>query len=268
MKATIKKYISIYKQFWKLSAKLSLLYRADSLMLLVGVILVLGINILFFDLIFDTTGDLGGWGFYEIILLQGIFQMTWGFSKLMFLKAMETAMEKIFDGEFDFLLLKPINEKFLAFALPPMTKGLPTQIAGVLFVIIGLSNINIEITVLKIVFMVIYAIIAQVILFSTFQIIIAITFYSGQADEIFSVLEHAWQYARYPGTVFEGKVYAFLTFIVPVTIFASYPTAILLGKVIFTPWNLLYPMLVAIGMLTLSNNLYKMGVKSYSSASS
>lgn len=66
--------------------------------------------------------------------------------------------------------------------------------------------------------------------------------------------------------MFSGKVLFILTYVVPITIFASYPTSLFLGKMELTLFNLLYPVAVGIIALILSNMFYKWGLKNYTGA--
>ena len=268
MRALTKKYLKIYVHFWKVAFKLTALYRSDTIMLMVGVALALGLNALYFNAIFESTKSLGGWNIYEVFFLLGVFQSNWGFFKMLYGKAMETTMDKIFDGGYDFLLLKPINERFIAFTLPPMFKSIPAQIVGFVFIIYSLPNISLVISPTTLGIFALYTLISQLIVFSVFQAVITVAFSSGKSDELYAIIEHAWQYARYPGDLFSGKVFVILTFIIPITLFASYPTALLLGKVELTAYNIIYPLVVGFGIFWLSNQYYKYGIKKYSSASS
>lgn len=268
MRVSIKKYLKIYFHFWKVALKLTALYRADTIMLMLGVALALGLNALYFDSIFNSTKSLGGWDIYEVFFLLGIFQSNWGFFKMLYGKAMETAMDKIFDGGYDFLLLKPVNERFIAFTLPPMFKSIPAQIVGLIFIIYSLPHIAVSLTPATFAIFAVYILISQMIIFSVFQAVITVAFSSGKSDELYAIIEHAWQYSRYPGDLFSGKVFVFLTFFIPITLFSSYPTALLLGKIELTTYNIVYPLVVGVGMFWLSNEYYRYGVRKYSSASS
>lgn len=260
------KYIKVYLEFWKVATAMSAMYRVDTLMLFLGVILAISLNTLFFGLIFDAVPSLGSWSFHEVVLLVGIFQVNWGILKIFYGRAMEDVIEKIFDGTFDFYLLKPVNERFLAYLLPPLFKGIPSALSGVVFIISSLQNVDVNITFGSVFLLVFYLLVAQVIAFSFFQFAVSLSFFSGRSDEVFAVFENAWFFARYPAEVFSGKVLFALTYIIPITIFASYPTSLFLGKMEMTLFNLLYPVLVGIAALIFSNIFYKLGVKHYTGA--
>lgn len=260
------RYAKIYLRFWKIATTLTAMYRFDTFMLFVGVILALLLNTLFFKLIFEAIPSLGSWSFYETVLLIGIFQVNWGIVKIFYGRAMEDVIEKIFDGSFDFYLLKPVNERFLAYLLPPLFKGIPSALSGVVFIIFALQDVDVNITFGSVTLLVFYLFVAQVIAFSFFQFAVSLSFFSGRSDQVFAVFENAWHFARYPAEVFSGKVLFILTYIIPITIFASYPTSLFLGKMELTLFNLLYPVVVGIIALIFSNMFYKWGLKNYTGA--
>ncbi len=263
-----KKYIKIYTHFWKVGLSLATMYRTDTLMLLFGVILMLAVNITFFWLIFGTTPEIGGWNIYEMILLFGVYHVNWGILKLFYGRTMENVIEKVFNGQYDFYLLKPISSRFIAYTLPPNFKGIPSTTASIIFFFVGFSNVDVTVTAQNILVLVGYCLLGQLAAFSFLQLAVSSSFLSGRSEEVFGVIENAWLYAGYPGNVFTGKVFALLTYIVPITIFASYPTALFLGKIDFSFKNLLIPVVVALGSFLISNAFYKFGVKNYTSASS
>lgn len=267
MKSVVK-YLKIYAHFWKVAFSLATMYRADSIMLLIGVVLALSLNMVFFDLVFQNTPIIGGWNFNEVIFLLGVFQTSWGIGKVLYHRQMEEVVDLIFYGTYDFFLLKPIEPRFLAYLLPPLTKGISSAATGAVFMAIAWSRLGVSPNLAQIIVFLLYLLVGHLVLFSFCQIAIALSFSNDRSDEVFAVFENAWMYSRYPKEIFKGKVYAFLTYIVPITIFTAFPASILLGKTEISFSALAIPIVVALVFLTISNRAYKMGLRRYTGASS
>jgi len=199
------------------------------------------------------------------MLLLSIFSLNWGIFKMFYGRTMESAIDMIFTGQYDYYLLKPINARFLSYFCPPLIKSFPAVMFNLTLVVFVIITQHIIVTPASIVVSLIYLFLGQLIVFSFSEMATTTAFFTNNANDIYAIFENAWDQAAYPGEAFTKSVHFTLTFVVPIVLFASFPTKVLLGKV-SSPIEYIYPVNVAAICLIISHIFYKVGVKNYTSA--
>lgn len=264
MKA-ITKYWYIYTKFWQLAFSQGTVYRTDTFLLFVAVLLYIFQNFIYFGSILKTLPSVGGWTMPEYALLIATFSLNWGIFKLFYGRTMEDVIDKVFTGQYDYTLLRPINAKFLSYFCPPLIKSFPSIVFNVFFVIYIINLFSIKITVAGVLLYCFYTLMGQVVTYAFSQMAVVSSFFTNDASEVYAIFENAWNQGGYPGESFTGGVFFTLSYVVPIILFASFPTRILLGKEI-TMSEYFYPIIVAYVCLLVSNAFYKLGIKNYTSA--
>ncbi|MFA7301273.1 MAG: ABC-2 family transporter protein [Candidatus Shapirobacteria bacterium] len=261
----ITKYLTIYLKFWKIAFSQGTVYRADTVFLFLAVLLYLVQYYFYFGSILKALQTVGGWTLPEYTLLLATFSMNWGLFKLFYGRTMEDVIDKVFTGQYDYTLLRPINAKFLSYFCPPLIKSFPSVMFNIILLVFVINYFSIAIDIWLLFLYIIYLFIGQVIIFSFSQIAISTAFFTNDANEIYAIFENAWDQASYPGEAFTKGIFFTLSYVIPIILFASFPTRVLLGKV-SNPVEFLYPIMVSIICIFVSNKFYKLGIKNYTSA--
>jgi len=265
---SIKKYVKIYKHFWKISWKYVVQYRVDSFLFIVALFFVISTYVIQFGLVFKQVPLIEGWTYAEVLFVLGIYEVNFGIFKIFYGRTMEDAIEKIFMGDYDFFMLKPIKARFLAYFLPPLFKAVPGTVGGVAFLVFTIRNLGIPFGYVELLLLIFYILVSQLLVISFFQIAVTLAFFTGRSDEVWGIVENIWFYARYPKDIFSGKTLLLFTFFIPITLFASYPASVILGKDSISVMGVLFPLFVATLFCGMSNAFYRYGVSKYTSASS
>jgi ABC-2 type transport system permease protein len=261
----ITRYLHLYLRFWQLAFSLGTVYRADTFFLFLSVILYLLQSFTFFGFTFRQLPDIGGWTFPQYSILLATYSLNWGLFKLLYGRVMEDVIDRIFTGQYDYYLLRPINARFLSYFCPPLIKSFPSVATNAIFLLWLLHYFNFSPPILNITIFIIYLILGQIIVFSFSQIAVVTSFFTNNAADIYAIFENAWDQSSYPGEAFTKSVHFTLTFIIPIILFASFPAKVLLGKV-DNQLEYFFSPLVAVISLTVSNYFYQLGVKNYTSA--
>lgn len=264
MKA-IARYLRLYLHFWQIAISQGAVYRVDSLLLFVAVALYLVQSFTFFSSLLRSLPTVGGWTLPEYTLLLATYSFNWGVFKLFYGRTMEDVVDKVFTGQLDYTLLRPINARFLSYFCPPLIKSVPSVGFNILFIIWVVNYFQLTVTPISVLLYLLYLFVGQVIIFSFAQIAVTTSFFTNDASEIFAIFENAWNQASYPGEAFSKSIFFLLSFVVPIILFASFPTRILLGKNLL-PYEYFTPFFVATICLAISNGFYKLGIRHYTSA--
>lgn len=109
----MKKYLTIYKQFWGNAFSYQSMYRGSTWVEVLVLLCWLAILFLTIDVLFAYTNDIAGWTKQELYLMTLFWTLSYEFSTLFYRRSIDTLPDTITDGTLDMLLTKPVNEIFL-----------------------------------------------------------------------------------------------------------------------------------------------------------
>lgn len=253
--------------FARASLQKDLAYRANFWISLLHSVINLGVGIFSLQILFHQTETIRGWNQAQALSLLGVYLIISALRGLFIgpsLDALAGIGQEIWNGNFDFSLLKPVPVQFLVsirfwnfYALLDLLFGM-----GVLAFAIHQAN---HIIVINLLLFLPALISAVVILYSLLLAFTALTFWSP--GFLFTwVFDSLFQLARYPVTIYPAWLRMILTWVVPVGVMTTIPVQTLHGKI---PAGMLgWIILVAGSLLTASSWFFHCAVKRYSSASS
>lgn len=263
----IKKYLKIYLMLLRFSLIDIFTYRVNFLM---GLVIDFGYQmtlIVFFQVIYGNISEINGWTYYQILVLMGFSLIS-----IQILLATTYVFNifrlphKIKTGEFDFVLLKPINSMFTSTLAHIYFTGFIGTISGIFMVFIGLRNLSYQIILTDIVGTGIIFICGLIIGYSIFTTITSLSFRYINTDIMPQISMNIMGFRNNPHTIYSGVTKRILLYILPVVFLASIPADTLingLGKE-----NLSLAIVMAVISLTVTGFTWKQMLKFYSSASS
>ncbi len=260
----MKRHLRIIKIYFRDGISTLAAYRFNLILSgMANLLWVLG-QVYYLNFIFEKVNTFDGWSKTDVILLFGLMQC---FVYLMFIFTWESFANfytKITSGEFDAMLLKPLNSKFM---LTFQTISVTQIITGVLtvgpLIGIGLSGIQ-GITFLGLISAFLLFVIAISMMYFISLLLVSITFFIGDSSSLFElVIGTGAEGVKLPQTIFPTIVQALFTFLIPVAFIAYYPTLIL--KNIENPLPLiLFALLLATIFYFLQKIFWNLGLKRYS----
>src|SRR6266403_5058797 len=111
--ATIKRYLSIYAGLWKNSVTREMSFKSNFLLWIFVELLWFGLQLSFFGVIYLHTDTIATWTKWEVVLLIGASQFIQQIFQAFFLINCAQLSELIRTGRLDFLLLLPVNTRFV-----------------------------------------------------------------------------------------------------------------------------------------------------------
>jgi ABC-2 type transport system permease protein len=172
---------------------------------------------------------------------------------------------EVWDGRFDFTLLRPVDTQFLAsvrhwrfFALLDLALG-----GGVLVTAAVRLGVTLNVAQLLTFFITLGA--GVLILYAILLAFAGLVFWSP--GFLFSwVFDGIFQMARYPVELYPGAFRLILTWVVPVGLITTVPAEALAGQL--SPTTVIGSLAVAVGMTVGASLLFRSGLRRYASASS
>jgi ABC-2 type transport system permease protein len=107
------RYARLLGAFARFSLATELAFRVNFLMKITVELLWLGILLIFYALIFGSTGEVGGWDGNRYLFFVGCYYLLEGTIETFFLSNCTEFSDLVRSGELDTYLLRPIDEQFL-----------------------------------------------------------------------------------------------------------------------------------------------------------
>src|SRR5436309_15903457 len=111
--ATIKRYLSIYAALWKNSVTREMIFKSNFLLWIVVELLWFGLQLSFIGVLYLHTEHIGSWTKWQVVMLIGGSHFIQQIFQAFFLINCTNLSEVIRTGKLDFLLLLPINTRFV-----------------------------------------------------------------------------------------------------------------------------------------------------------
>jgi ABC-2 type transport system permease protein len=269
------KYIELYFQFLILQLKTIMEYKTDFVIGLLSVILGQVNTFLLTIMVFTQLDSLVGFSIYEIFLMYGFYTLVRGIDRFYNDNIWSFAWNKIRDGRFITILLRPINPIFYIVMERIEVGGLSEAIIGILIIIYSLRKLAIPIGIGEFFVLCLLVLCGLTVYFSIKLLCSAPAFWTTCCGEFMTAGVEIGNTAKYPIELYKNKaIKNILLFILPFPIAAYFPSIYCLEKVdniryLFgVSWMnvnhiVLYSVFMAIVLLFVSIKVWYIGLKHF-----
>jgi ABC-2 type transport system permease protein len=243
-----------------------MIYRSNFMILVAMDIFFMMVNVVFFSIIFNNVKTIGGWNFYQLLILMGSVGIIRELAYLTFRQGFINIGDYIRTGEFDLLLVKPVSPKLhLGFRHISLTESLGEGIMGIILVTVGYAHLP-DKHLLDIPLYLFFLFNSLVIYYSFCLIINSSVFWIIKSQELNTIVYYFMETARYPRDIYKGIGKALFTFIIPISLIGTAPASVLAGR---SSGPLLFLSVgVALSLLLIGSLIWRVSIRHYSSASS
>jgi len=258
-------YPKLYLEMMKTHLKTLLEYKSDFVVDIATQIARSILGVVFIWVLFQNIQSINGWTFGEMLFLSGFSQLVFGlFNTFFVLWNLEFLVTR---GEFDKILIKPINALFLL-----ITEKLSIENAGdiiLALIIISISSqmIGLNWSLTNMAMLVFFSISGVAILFSLALITSSFSFWFGKSNTLTEVIYHLTQFTKYPLEIYNALIIFSVSFVVPFAFVNYYPAQLFIGKGIAPGFAYLSPV-VAMITFAVAYSVWKLGLKNYQSTGS
>jgi ABC-2 type transport system permease protein len=263
--------LRIYYKLIRISMKGRLQYRADFITGIISVILLNAVNLGLIGILVSRFNNLNGWRVWDLVLLYGLWMLSHSMYS-MFFYHINTMEDHLIQGTFDQFLVRPLS---------PLVQFLGREIQYMGFgdILVGVSCLGLAYTKLSLhwgfgewTFAVLAVFSGTIIEFSIAWMMACLAFWVGRSQTAFFVfIRLNLMTQQYPVDIFGSWFRVIVTGLVPVAFMNYYPALVLLGKTEkIGSWSWLSYMspVVAIALLALSSQIWRLAIRRYSSSGS
>ncbi|AGH96241.1 ABC transporter permease [Pseudobdellovibrio exovorus] len=261
----LKKYLTIYKAFFKASFVADLEYRLNFVILVIGEFIWYSSQLISFEVLYRHTEIIGDWNVHQmrvfiflVLFVDSIYMILWD-------PNFSTFTDNVRKGTLDLLLMKPVNAMFMLSSQRISVSHIPclfVTFGGLIWALAQLPDFNW----LKLLWLIL-------LIPSGLSVIFCGRFALNSTSIIFTradFLQYIW-YSLFrlglrPDAIYSGFLRIILIFVVPFAMVASIPARVLLEPV--QPWMLVWGFILPFILFYLLKKYWVYCLKYYSSASS
>ncbi len=258
-------YLRLFSLYFKLGILGELEYRANFFVQIFESLLSLLVALGGLVVVFSHTDALAEWLPSELVALVGVHLLLGGLLRFLISPSLSKFTQDIRTGNFDFILLKPVDAQFVSSVQRVEVWKLIDIALGITTISVGIFQLGGNV---RFVDGLLFAgmLVAGVVIVYSFWIILATTaFWIIRADNIFQIFNALFVAGRWPVTIYPNWLRVILTFVVPVAFAVTVPAQGLIGRLDTN--NTLLALAVAVGLFIVARLFWRRGLVSYAGAS-
>jgi ABC-2 type transport system permease protein len=264
--------IRLYGHYIAISIRAQMQYRASFIMLAAGGFLTSGLEIIGIWALFERFKSLGGWRLEEVALFYGLVNVAFPISEAV-ARGFDTFPELVKSGEFDRFLLRPRSTALQVAARELQLVRIGRFAQGLIVLLWAASALNVQWTTARLA-LVVFAVLGGACLFGGLFILQAtLAFWTTEGLEVMNSFTYGGtQTGQYPLSIYRPWFRRFFTFIVPLACVSYFPALAILGRedpiAASPPWFGWLAPLIGVAFLGVCLQVWKLGVRHYTSAGS
>jgi ABC-2 type transport system permease protein len=263
-----KRYFHIYGALWKNSVTREMIFKSNFLLWIVVELLWFGLQLSFIGVLYLHTGEIGTWTKWQVVMLIGASHFIQQIFQAFFLVNCTNLSELVRTGKMDFLLLLPVNTRFVVSLRQVDLGGFVGACFGLAVMAYAAHQIPLTPTFLQMMGFLMLCVAGILIHYSLMFLLASISFWTVRAQGIVWGYYNLFQVARMPDEAFQRGLFRTLfTFAIPMLLVSNVPVRLLTNKFnSVTPMILL--LLMSVGCFLLSEWGWRASLRRYTSASS
>ncbi|MGA9777883.1 MAG: ABC-2 family transporter protein [Verrucomicrobiia bacterium] len=262
----VTRYLGIYGALWKTSVTREMSFKGNFILWIVVELLWFALQLCFIGVLYLHTNSIGTWTQWQVVLLVGASSFIQQTYQAFFLTNCVNVSELVRTGKMDFLLMLPINTRFLV-SLRQVDLGAFVNAAfAAVVVFYAAARLHLHPTAVELFGFLALCVVGILIHYSLMFMLAAISFWTVRAQGIVWGYYNLFNIARMPDEAFRGVFKVVFTFVLPVLLVSNVPTRVLADK-LQSPalWLVLLGMGVICALI--SEWFWRVSVSRYTSAS-
>ncbi len=257
--------LRMYWIYLKLSVKSQWQYRANFVLVSVGVFLGNILDALGLWALFERFGAIPGWTLAEAMVLYGLVNVTFALADTLW-RGFDIFNRFIQNGELDRMLLRPRPLPLQLLGAEFRINRVGRLAQGVLVLALGLAGVHVAWSAAR-VLLLLWAACGGILLFGGMFVLQAtLSVFSVESIEMVNAISYGGVYiAGYPMEVYGDTFRTFFTYVVPLAAVVYLPVCALLGKGVTLGAAFLWPLAGAAFLAVAFLVFYRLGLPRYTS---
>ena len=261
------RYLSIYAALWKNSVTREMIFKSNFLLWIVVEMLWFGLQLSFIGVLYLHTDHIGTWTKWQVVMLIGGSHFIQQIFQAFFLINCTNISELVRTGKLDFLLLLPVNTRFVVSLRQVDLGGFVNAAMGVGIMAYAAHKMQLVPGIGQVLGFLVLCACGILIHYSLMFLLASLSFWTVRAQGIVWGYYNLFQIARMPDEAFQGLFKAMFTFAVPMLLVSNVPVRVL-AQMPASPARLLLLLAMSGVCFLVSEWGWRASMKRYTSASS
>jgi len=261
------RYLSIYAALWKNSVAREMGFKGNFLLWIVVELLWFGLQLSFIGVLYLHTEHIGTWTKWQVVMLIGASHFIQQIFQAFFLINCTNLSELVRSGKLDFLLLLPVNTRFVVSLRQVDLGAFVNAGSAVALMAYAARQLHLAPSVTQVLGFLGLCIAGVAIHYSLMFLLASISFWTVRAQGIVWGYYNLFNIARMPDEAFRGLFKIVFTFAIPMLLVSNVPVRLLADK-IESPRPILLLLAMSVVCFCVSEWGWRTSVRRYTSASS
>ncbi|MCX8157760.1 MAG: ABC-2 family transporter protein [Verrucomicrobiae bacterium] len=260
------RYAGLYAAMWRNALIREMGFKVNFLLWIVVELLWFALQITFFMVLYTHTDAIGTWTRWQVVMLVGASHFIQQVFTALFLNNCVQLSEHVRTGRLDFLLLLPVNTRFVV-SLRHVDWGSYVNAAtAVVVMVYAARQLGLRPSPAELAGFGVLLVAGILIHYSLMYMLACISFWTVRAQGIVWSYYNLFNLARFPDEAFRGLFKVAFTYALPVLLVVNVPVKLLVAK-LRSPWELVLLLGMSLLLLWISEKFWRLSLRRYTSAS-
>ena len=261
------RYARLYAALWRNSVVREMGFKINFVLWIVVEFLWFVLQLAFMGVIYTKTDHIGDWTRWEVVFLVGTSHFIQQLFQTFFMSNCIQFPELIRTGRLDFMLLLPVNPRFLVSLRVVDLGGFVNASSALAVMIYALHQLHHVPSGGQIATFILLVLVGILIHYSLMFILATISFWTVRAQGIMWGYYSLFNVARMPDTAYQGWFRRVFTLVLPILLVTNVPARVACDK-LQSPWDVGLLLLLAAVCYGASEVFWRLSLRRYTSASS
>ncbi|HYT72739.1 MAG TPA: ABC-2 family transporter protein [Gemmatimonadales bacterium] len=220
----------ILAALWRLNLAEELQYRANLVASALGTLFWIGTALLTLALFFRHTARLGGWDYWEVVVLLGVFNALSGLIEAVLRPGIGRLAGEVRSGDLDLVLAKPVDAQgFVSFRRLDIWR-FTDVVLGLALAGYALARLGRVPSVAQLAAFGLALAAAAVMVYAIWVVLMSLAFWLVSVENLSVLFDALYEAARYPVSAYPGALRFLFVYLIPIAWTTTIPASALTGR--------------------------------------
>jgi len=256
--------LRVLRAFWAANLAEELEYRANLIGAVLGTVFNIAIAVLTAAVFFRQAAELGGWGFWEVVVLLGVFNAVAGVVEALFRPNIGRLVEHVREGTLDLILAKPVDAQLVvSFRRLVIWRGADI-VLGLALSGYALARLGVLPGPLELLAWTVSLAAAVALVYAVWLSLMSLAFWFVAVENLAVLFDAVYEAARFPVTAYPAALRYLFTTLLPIAWITTVPAGALTGRV--GAGTALASAAIALAALAIARLIWRTALSKYTSA--
>src|SRR5690606_35921278 len=222
--------LAVLRAFWSANLAEELAYRANLAASVLGTVFWMGAAVLTAGVFFRQTAELGGWGFWEVAALLGVFNAVAGVVEALLRPNIGRIVQHVRDGTMDLILAKPLDPQLhLSFRRLVIWRGTDVLL-GLGLAVYAVTRAGAAPSPESLIAFALTLVAALAIVYAVWLGLMTLSFWFVAVENLEILFDSVYEAARFPVSAYPRAMRFVLVYLIPIAWITTVPASALTGR--------------------------------------